>query len=112
MKIVIEGIPYVLLKEEEYLKGTGHLKESASRALKSLTCTELDATKGLFTKLDTVTDIVLSTVADELKICKSIMSVAVKKLESNGIVEVASMGGKGTRITVLNEEFEKMLLKI
>lgn len=111
-RIVIEGIPYVLIREDEYLKGTGHVKEAASRAIESLTCLELDAAKALFDKIDTVTNVILSKIASELNIGKSAMTLMIKKLESNQIIEVASMGMKGTRITILNKEFKDMLAKL
>lgn len=108
-KMVIEGVPYILLREDDYTKGGVELKESAKRAISSLTCLELDAARGLFNIVDTVIDIKLTTMAEELKISKSLVSSMIKKLENNNIVESSSIGVKGTRIKILNQEFKNMI---
>lgn len=114
-RIEIEGTTYLLVKESEYLKGTGHLKVSADKVIKSLTCLELESAKVLFEELNEKNeknDIILANIATKADTAKSVVSTMLKKLSSNEIVEYANMGSRGLRIKLLNKEFRNMIAKI
>ena len=49
--------------------------------------------------------VVASKIADDSGFARSVTVNALKKLESSGIVSTRSLGVKGTRIKVLNEQF-------
>lgn len=111
-KVEIDGVTYLLIREDEYLEGTSYLKTNANRAINALTCMELEVAKTLFEKLKTTTDVIMSKIAEESGATQSLATLMLKKLESSNIVEIGNMGSKGLRIKILNNVFEEMLSKI
>jgi len=81
-------------------------------AISSLSETEIEALMAIFNQLKSNEGIlVTSKIADKAKITRSVIVNALKKFESAGILEVRSLGMKGTYIKVLNELAFKELEK-
>jgi len=82
-------------------------------AFDTLSYSELEAVEHIFKELgDTNGLLVASKIADKVGITRSVIVNALRKLESAGVVEVRSLGMKGTYIRILNdyllEELEKL----
>ena len=72
--------------------------------MESLSSSEQEAVKYLVAALPgTEGALVTSKVAAENHMTRSILVNAIKKLEGAGVLEVKSMGMRGTHIRVLNE---------
>ncbi|MCR4839283.1 MAG: GTP-sensing pleiotropic transcriptional regulator CodY [Eubacterium sp.] len=79
-------------------------KEILRAAMESLSSSEQEAVKYLVAALPgTEGALVTSKVAAENHMTRSILVNAIKKLEGAGVLEVKSMGMRGTHIRVLNE---------
>lgn len=79
-------------------------KATVQVALGTLSFSEIEAAKSILEKLDgDVGRLVASTIADEIKITRSVIVNALRKLESAGVIKSKSLGMKGTRIEILNE---------
>ena len=83
-------------------------KEILRAALESLSASEQKAVRYLIMELPGPEgNLVTSQVAAKYGITRSIIVNAIKKLEGAGILEVQSMGMRGTHIRVLNETILK-----
>ena len=81
-------------------------KEQVTKsAISTLTNTEIDAIKHVFSELKMGEEqiIVTSRIADQQGVTRSIIVNALKKLESAGVIDARSSGMKGTKIKVLND---------
>lgn len=81
-------------------------KEQVTKlAISTLTNTEIDAIKHVFSELKMGEEqiIVTSRIADKQGVTRSIIVNALKKLESAGVIDARSSGMKGTKIKVLND---------
>lgn len=79
-------------------------KEILRAAIESLSASEQKAVKCLMKELPGPEgNLVTSQVAEKYGITRSIIVNAIKKLEGAGVLEVKSMGMRGTHIRVLNE---------
>ena len=74
---------------------------------------ELEAVEHIFKELnDTQGLLVASKIADKVGITRSVIVNALRKLESAGVVEVRSLGMKGTYIRILNDYLLEELERI
>lgn len=86
---------------------------TAKSAVRMLSFAELDAMKAVLKELSHGESLlVTSRVAEKTGITRSVIVNALRKFEGSGILEVRSLGMKGTRIRVLNEEIYKELEKM
>ena len=75
-----------------------------SIAFDTLSFSELEAVEHIFEELGGSEGLlVASKVADKVGITRSVIVNALRKLESAGLIEVRSLGMKGTYIRVLND---------
>ena len=82
-------------------------------AFDTLSYSELEAVEHIFKELgDTNGLLVASKVADKVGITRSVIVNALRKLESAGVVEVRSLGMKGTYIRILNDYLLEELERI
>lgn len=82
------------------------LKTNSQVALGSLSYSELEAIRNVFSELGGEEGfLVASKVADRIGITRSVIVNAMRKLESAGVVESRSLGMKGTYIRVKNPYF-------
>ncbi len=86
------------------------LKEQAIQALDSLSYTEKKAMRILINQLEGKSGIVVaSRIADEYGITRSIIVNALRKLDMAGLINVTSMGMRGTNVEILNEMLKNAL---
>lgn len=82
-------------------------------AIGTLSFSELQAIKHIFSELDGNEGIVVaSKVADRVGITRSVIVNALRKFESAGVIEARSSGMKGTYIKVLNDVVFDELKKV
>ena len=86
--------------------------ESVKLALGNLSYSELAAILHVFRKINGEGLIVATHIADKLRIARSVVVNALRKLEGAGIIETRSLGVKGTHINVLNNALLEELYKI
>lgn len=88
-------------------------KAAVSIAFDTLSYSELEAVDHIFNELgDNQGLLVASKIADKVGITRSVIVNALRKLESAGVVEVRSLGMKGTYIRVLNDYLLEELERI
>ncbi|KAA9028437.1 GTP-sensing pleiotropic transcriptional regulator CodY [Niallia endozanthoxylica] len=88
-------------------------KAIVQMAINSLSYSEQEAVEHIFEELGGKEGLlVASRVADRVKITRSVIVNALRKLESAGVIESRSLGMKGTYIKVLNDEFLVALEKL
>jgi transcriptional pleiotropic repressor len=86
------------------------MQKAVRSAVSALSFTELEAAKAIFDDMhgdDTV--VVLSKIADNAKITRSIMINSLKKLEGAGVIHTRSLGMKGTYISIDNRYLKDAL---
>lgn len=92
-----------------YLKADGKIKRqiaSARIVISSLTQLEIKALRSVFAEFDPIYGIiVISRISRENNITRSLIVNALKKIESAGIIDTASLGMKGTKINIINKYF-------
>lgn len=77
--------------------------KNAKAAVKTLSYTEIEALKCVFSKIEEEGTLVTSRIADEIGITRSVIVNAIKKFASAGILESKSNGMKGTYIKIINK---------
>lgn len=88
-------------------------KAIVRKAIGSLSNCELDAIKHIMEELNGKEGLlVASRIADRIRITRSVIVNALRKLESAGIIESRSLGMKGTFIRVLNDKLYFQLDKV
>lgn len=87
---------------------------NTSKIIDSLSYTEARVIRSIAEKLDTdQVKLVISTIADEARISRSIAVNALTKLSAAGVLETRSLGMKGMAIKVLNREaFDEIIRTI
>ncbi len=94
----------ILRAKVEKVEDTARQKAVVSIAFDTLSYSELEAVVHIFNELNGTNGLlVASKIADKVGITRSVIVNALRKLESAGVVEVRSLGMKGTYIRVLNE---------
>ena len=82
-------------------------------AIDTLSYSEVEAVKCIFAELEgTEGSLVASKIADRSGITRSVIVNALRKLESAGVIESRSLGMKGTRIKILNDNLKSELARI
>jgi len=103
----------ILRAKVEKVEETARQKAVVSIAFDTLSYSELEAVEHIFNELGGVNGLlVASKIADKVGITRSVIVNALRKLESAGVVEVRSLGMKGTYIRVLNEYLLEELERI
>ena len=103
----------ILRAKVEKVEETARQKAVVSIAFDTLSYSELEAVEHIFKELSGTNGLlVASKIADKVGITRSVIVNALRKLESAGVVEVRSLGMKGTFIRVLNEYLLEELERI
>ena len=103
----------ILRAKVEKVEETARQKAVVSIAFDTLSYSELEAIEHIFKELNGTNGLlVASKIADKVGITRSVIVNALRKLESAGVVEVRSLGMKGTYIRVLNEHLLEELERI
>jgi transcriptional pleiotropic repressor len=103
----------ILRAKTEKIEEIARQKAAVSIAFDTLSYSELEAVDHIFNELgDSQGLLVASKIADKVGITRSVIVNALRKLESAGVVEVRSLGMKGTYIRVLNDYLLEELQRI
>ena len=103
----------ILRARVEKVEDTARQKAVVSIAFDTLSYSELEAVEHIFNELGGSNGLlVASKIADKVGITRSVIVNALRKLESAGVVEVRSLGMKGTYIRVLNEYLMEELERV
>ncbi len=103
----------ILRAKAEKIEEVARQKAAVSIAFDTLSYSELEAVDHIFKELgDSQGLLVASKIADKVGITRSVIVNALRKLESAGVVEVRSLGMKGTYIRVLNDYLLEELERI
>jgi transcriptional pleiotropic repressor len=103
----------VLRMQVEKIEQSARQKAVVSIAFDTLSFSELEAVEHIFAELNGTNGLlVASKIADKVGITRSVIVNALRKLESAGVIEVRSLGMKGTYIRVLNDYLMEELEKI
>ena len=94
----------ILRARVDKIEETARQKAVVSIAFDTLSYSELEAIEHVFNELGGNNGLlVASKIADKVGITRSVIVNALRKLESAGVVEVRSLGMKGTYIRIINE---------
>ena len=86
------------------------LKREAYRAFDILTISEKESISGVLKNIEGYNVIInFSKISNKMKFTRTTLANAIKKLKYCGILEAVSRGPQGTDITIINEEFIKIL---
>ncbi|MDM5190422.1 GTP-sensing pleiotropic transcriptional regulator CodY [Bacillus sp. DX4.1] len=103
----------ILHEKAEKVEEEARSKAIVRMAIRSLSYSELEAIEHIFEELDgTEGLLVASKIADRVGITRSVIVNGFRKLASAGIIESRSLGMKGTRIKILNDEFLQELANL
>ncbi|MDO4580981.1 MAG: GTP-sensing pleiotropic transcriptional regulator CodY [Bacillota bacterium] len=103
----------ILRARVEKVEDAARQKAVVSVAFDTLSYSELEAVEHIFHELGGNNGLlVASKIADKVGITRSVIVNALRKLESAGVVEVRSLGMKGTYIRVLNDYLIEELERI
>ena len=103
----------ILRARIEKVEDTARQKAVVNIAFDTLSYSELEAVEHIFNELGGTNGLlVASKIADKVGITRSVIVNALRKLESAGVVEVRSLGMKGTYIRVLNDYLIEELERI
>ena len=110
-------LPMLVLMQVIALDKEQSRQEQEAQLVKSvmntLSYTELEVVLRIFDILDGEEGILVAgKVADGLRVTRSVVVTALRKLESARIIETRSLGAKGTYIRVLNHLWLKELAKL
>lgn len=94
----------ILRAKVEKVEDISRQRAVVSIAFDTLSYSELEAVEHIFNELgDSNGLLVASKIADKVGITRSVIVNALRKLESAGVIEVRSLGMKGTYIRILND---------
>lgn len=103
----------ILRARMERIEENARQKAMVSVAFDTLSYSELEAVEHIFDELGGNNGLlVASKIADKVGITRSVIVNALRKLESAGVVEVRSLGMKGTYIHVLNDYLMEELERV
>jgi transcriptional pleiotropic repressor len=86
--------------------------QAVKHALGTLSYSELAAVLHVFREIGSEGLTVAAHIADKLKIARSVVVTALRKLEGAGLIETRSLGVKGTYIKAQSDAFLEELYKI
>lgn len=93
----------ILRERAEEIEEEARNKAVVQVAIGSLSFSELEAVEHIFEELEGKEGLlVASKIADRVRITRSVIVNALRKLESAGVIETRSLGMKGTYIRILN----------
>ena len=96
----------ILHGKAEEIEEEARNKAIVQLAISSLSYNELLAIEHIFEELNGKEGLlVASKIADRVRIARSVIVNALRKLESAGVIESHSLGMKGTHIKILNDKF-------
>lgn len=102
----------ILYQQSSEIEKTIRNTSNVKMAIGTLSYSELKAVKAIFEELSGEEGrLTASTIADEIRITRSVIVNALRKLESAGIIETRSLGMKGTYIKITNPLFKEGLDK-
>ena len=103
----------IMRAEAERLEETARHRVAVAIAIDTLSYSELEAVQNIFHELPEGEGLlVASKIADKVGITRSVIVNALRKLESAGVIEVRSLGMKGTYIKIMNEFLLEELSKV
>lgn len=103
----------ILRAKVEKVEEIARQKAVVGVAFDTLSYSELEAVEHIFKELDGENGLlVASKIADKVGITRSVIVNALRKLESAGVLEVRSLGMKGTYIRILNDYIVEELERI
>lgn len=85
------------------------LEERAESSVNRLAVNEFTAMAYILQCMKNSDTVVVSRVAEEINISRSVIIQALRKLEEDGMIECRSSGMRGTRIAVLNPFLKEMV---
>lgn len=105
----------IIRAKTEKIEVIARQKAAVSIAIDTLSYSELEAVENIFNEMKSDHGLlVASKIADKVGITRSVIVNALRKLESAGVIEVRSLGMKGTYIRIKNDylldELEKLKL--
>lgn len=103
--VVMELLRYITEEKRKNQEDT----TAAQMALSTLSFSELEAVKMIFKEIKYEGLVVASKIANDAQITRSVVSNALRKLESAGTIETRSLGMKGTHIKITNNELRALL---
>ncbi|WP_071394041.1 GTP-sensing pleiotropic transcriptional regulator CodY [Bacillus tuaregi] len=103
----------ILREKTEAIAAEARNKAIVQMAINSLSYSEQEAIEHIVNELNGKEGLlVASRIADRVKITRSVIVNALRKLESAGVIESRSLGMKGTHIRVLNDRFLRTIEKM
>lgn len=103
----------ILRARIEKVEDAARQKAMVSIAFDTLSYSELEAVEHIFNELKGNNGLlVASRIADKVGITRSVIVNALRKLESAGVIEVRSLGMKGTYIRIINEYLMEELERV
>lgn len=98
----IVAMELIKLEEDKYKEKLKQIT-AVKMAYAALSFSEQEAIDLILKGMDSNEGLVIaSTIADEAKITRSVISNALRKLESAGVIQTRSLGMKGTYIKIIN----------
>lgn len=82
------------------------MNDKFARITRNISYTEIECIKSLHDRMDGAEEmaVITSHLTDKLGITRSVMVNALRLLDVAGVLEARSMGVKGTRVKVLDQE--------
>ncbi len=103
----------IIRAKTEKIEVIARQKAAVSIAFDTLSYSEMEAVENIFKEMpENHGLLVASKIADKVGITRSVIVNALRKLESAGVIEVRSLGMKGTYIRIMNEYLLDELEKI
>lgn len=108
----VVGIEIVRAQAEQ-AESTARQRDAVTVAMHALSYSEMEAVEQIFQELEEGEGLlVASKIAKQVGITRSVIVNALRKLESAGVIEVRSLGMKGTHIKVMNDYLMDELKKL
>ncbi len=108
----VVGIEIIRSKAEQ-AESTARQRDAVTVAMHALSYSEMEAVEQIFQELEEGEGLlVASKIAKQVGITRSVIVNALRKLESAGVIEVRSLGMKGTHIKVMNDYLMDELKKL
>ena len=103
----------IVRSQAEQAESTARQRDAVTVAMHALSYSEMEAVEQIFQELEEGEGLlVASKIAKQVGITRSVIVNALRKLESAGVIEVRSLGMKGTHIKVMNDYLMDELNKL